>query len=44
MAGAFIAKNFVLRLDPGTFRAVLDILLFVSGLAMLWNAMQAHTQ
>jgi uncharacterized membrane protein YfcA len=44
MAGAFIAKGFVLRLDPGTFRAVLDVLLFVSGLAMLWNAIQAHTQ
>ena len=44
MAGAFIAKSFVLRLDPGAFRVVLDTLLFVSGLAMLWNAMQAHTQ
>jgi uncharacterized membrane protein YfcA len=31
MAGAFIAKGFVLRLDPSTFRAVMDVLLFISG-------------
>ena len=41
MAGAFIAKPFVLRLDPNLFRLVMDILLAVSGLIMLWNAIQA---
>jgi uncharacterized membrane protein YfcA len=44
MAGAFIAKGFVLRLDPSAFRVVMDFLLFVSGLTMLWNAMRAYTQ
>jgi uncharacterized membrane protein YfcA len=44
MAGAFIAKPFVLRLDPSVFRLVMDVLLLISGLIMLWNATQAHTQ
>jgi uncharacterized membrane protein YfcA len=43
MAGAFIAKPFVLRLDPNVFRFVMDVLLLISGLIMLWNATQAHT-
>jgi uncharacterized protein len=43
MAGAFIAKGFVLRLDPSVFRTVMDVLLLVSGLIMLWNATQAYT-
>jgi len=38
MAGAFIAKRFVLRLDPNHFRLLMDGLMLVSGLAMLWNA------
>ena len=39
MAGAFLAKRFVLRLDPERFRLMLDGLMLVSGLAMLWTAM-----
>jgi uncharacterized protein len=39
MAGAFIAKRFVLRLDPEVFRHVMDALLLASGLTMLWNAL-----
>ena len=38
MAGAFIAKRFVLRLDPGAFRLVMDGLMLASGLGMLWDA------
>jgi uncharacterized membrane protein YfcA len=41
MAGAFIAKQFVLRLEAQSFRTLMDALLLVSGLAMLWNAAQA---
>jgi hypothetical protein len=44
MAGAFIAKSFVLRLDPNVFRVVMDVLLLVSGLIMLWNATEAHAR
>mgnify|MGYP001016449938 CR=1 FL=1 len=38
MAGAFIAKGFVLRLKPDIFRLIMDGLMLVSGLSMLWNA------
>jgi uncharacterized membrane protein YfcA len=38
MAGTFIAKRFVLRLDAESFRYMLDALMLVSGLAMLYNA------
>jgi hypothetical protein len=38
MAGAFIAKRFVLRMDPAVFRVIMDGLMIVSGLSMLWNA------
>jgi uncharacterized membrane protein YfcA len=38
MAGAFIAKGFVLRLKPDMFRLIMDGLMLVSGLSMLWNA------
>jgi uncharacterized membrane protein YfcA len=41
MAGAFIAKRFVLRLGPDVFRLVIDGLMLVSGLIMLWNAAHA---
>jgi uncharacterized membrane protein YfcA len=44
MAGAFMAKGFVLRLDPDAFRIVMDVLLLASGLSMLWNAILAHNQ
>jgi uncharacterized protein len=38
MAGAFIAKPFVLRLAPDTFRHVMDALLLASGASLLWGA------
>lgn len=38
MAGAFVAKPFVLRLSPDRFRFVMDGLMLVSGLSMLWSA------
>ena len=37
-AGSFIAKRFVLRLDPERFRLLMDGLMLVSGIAMLWTA------
>jgi uncharacterized membrane protein YfcA len=41
MSGAFIAKRFVLRLDPEVFRRVMDAIMILAGLSMLWNA--AHS-
>ncbi len=41
MAGAFIAKRFVLRMDPNVFRLVMDGIMIAAGLAMLWNASQS---
>lgn len=38
-AGSFIAKRFVLRLEPERFRLLMDALLLVSGLTMLWTAL-----
>ncbi len=38
MAGAFIAKRFVLKLDPNVFRLVMDGIMIVAGVAMVWNA------
>jgi len=38
MGGAFLAKRFVLRLDPGRFRLVMDGLMLLSGSTMLWVA------
>lgn len=40
MAGSFIAKRFVKRLDAENFRLLMDGLLAVAGLAMLWAAMK----
>jgi uncharacterized membrane protein YfcA len=37
-AGSFIARRFVLRLDPERFRLLMDGLMLVSGIAMLWTA------
>lgn len=42
MAGTFIAKPFVLRLSPETFRYIMDALMLASGGTMLWNAAFAH--
>ena len=38
MAGAFIAKRFVLKMDAGRFRLLLDGLMFVSGVTLLATA------
>src|SRR6187200_3617417 len=38
MAGAFIAKRFVLRLEPEVFRLVMDGIMIAAGLSMLVNA------
>jgi uncharacterized membrane protein YfcA len=42
MAGAFIAKRFVLSLKPEVFRLMMDAIMIVAGLSMLWNATFAH--
>jgi len=39
MAGAVIAKRFVLRMEPARFRLLMDGLLLLSGLALLWAAL-----
>jgi uncharacterized protein len=38
MAGAFIAKRFVLKLEPAQFRLLMEGLMLVSGATMLWAA------
>jgi uncharacterized membrane protein YfcA len=38
MAGAFIAKRFVLTLKPDMFRLIMDGIMIAAGLSMLWNA------
>jgi uncharacterized membrane protein YfcA len=38
MFGAFIAKRFVLKLEPETFRLVMDAIMVVAGLSLLWTA------
>jgi uncharacterized membrane protein YfcA len=40
MAGSFLAKRFVLRLDAEKFRLLMDALLLISGLTMLWAALR----
>jgi uncharacterized membrane protein YfcA len=40
MAGSFIAKRFVQRLDAEKFRLLMDGLLAVAGLTMLWAALK----
>lgn len=39
-AGSFIAKRFVLELEPEKFNLLMDALLLASGLAMLWTALR----
>jgi uncharacterized protein len=41
MFGAFIAKRFVLKLEPEMFRRVMDGIMLVAGVSMLWNAAQS---
>ena len=38
MFGAFIAKRFVLRLEPEVFRLVMDAIMLAAGASMLWTA------
>jgi uncharacterized protein len=38
MFGAFIAKRFVLRLEPDAFRLVMDGIMLAAGLSLLWSA------
>ena len=38
MAGAFIAKRFVLRLEPEVFRRLMDAIMIAAGLSTLWTA------
>jgi uncharacterized membrane protein YfcA len=38
MFGAFIAKRFVLRLEPEAFRLVMDGIMLAAGLSLLWSA------
>src|ERR1700721_1986567 len=41
MFGAFIAKRFVLRLDPDVFRLIMDGIMLVAGASLLWTATQS---
>jgi uncharacterized membrane protein YfcA len=38
MSGAFIAKRFVLTLQPDVFRLIMDGIMIAAGLSMFWNA------
>ena len=38
MFGAFIAKRFVLHLEPEVFRRIMDAIMIAAGLSMLWTA------
>ncbi|SEB78106.1 sulfite exporter TauE/SafE family protein [Bradyrhizobium erythrophlei] len=39
MAGAFIAKRFVLQMKPEAFRLIMDGIMLAAGTALLWSAM-----
>ena len=39
-AGSFIAKRFVLSLEPEKFHLLMDALLLVSGLTILWTVLR----
>ena len=38
MLGAFIAKRFVLHLQPSVFRLLMDGIMLAAGASMFWNA------
>jgi uncharacterized membrane protein YfcA len=38
MAGAFIARRFVLRLEPEMLRLVMDSIMLAAGLSLPWSA------
>jgi hypothetical protein len=37
MLGAFVARRFVLTLEPDVFRLIMDATVIAAGLAMLWT-------
>jgi uncharacterized protein len=39
MAGAFIAKGFVLKRDADHFRVVMDAIMLLAGASLLWTAL-----
>ena len=39
MFGAFIAKRFVLHLEPEVFRRIMDAIMIAAGLSMLWTGL-----
>ncbi|WJR75317.1 sulfite exporter TauE/SafE family protein [Bradyrhizobium sp. NP1] len=41
MFGAFIAKRFVLKLEPDMFRLIMDGIMIAAGLSLLWTAIIA---
>jgi uncharacterized protein len=41
MAGAFIAKPFLVKLNADVFRLVMDGIMIAAGLSMLWNAVHS---
>lgn len=43
VVGSFVAKRFVLKLDPERFRLLMDALLLAAGLTMLWAALGSTT-
>jgi hypothetical protein len=38
MAGSWVAKGFVLRLEAEQFRVLMDALLILAGVVLLWGA------
>jgi uncharacterized membrane protein YfcA len=38
MSGAFIAKGFVLQLQPNLFRLIMDGIMLAAGVSLLWSA------
>ena len=41
MFGAFIAKRFVLRLEPEMFRLLMDAIMVAAGLSMVWTGLSS---
>jgi uncharacterized protein len=39
MSGAFLAKRFVLKLDPDHFRLLMDAIMIVAGGSLIWTAL-----
>ena len=42
MFGAFIAKRFVLQLQPNIFRLLMDGIMLAPGLSLLWTAFHSE--